>query len=73
MNRSIPLKYQELSISERIKLVEDIWDSIALDQGALPLTPSQKNELQKRLDAYFETGNPGELAKQAIGDIRNKL
>ena len=29
-------KLQQLTVDERIKLVEDLWDSIAADQGALP-------------------------------------
>ncbi len=41
-----------LPINERIKLVEDIWDSIAADQTALPITEAQKKELEKRLKAY---------------------
>jgi len=34
-----------LSISERIQLAEDIWDSIAADQNAVEITDMQKNEL----------------------------
>jgi len=34
-------KLQELPLNERIKLVEDLWDSIAADQKALPLTPAR--------------------------------
>ncbi len=41
-----------LPINGRIKLVEDIWDSIAADQTALPITEAQKKELEKRLKAY---------------------
>jgi putative addiction module component (TIGR02574 family) len=39
------MKPQKLPVEERIKLVEDIWDSIAADQQALPLTAEQKDEL----------------------------
>jgi putative addiction module component (TIGR02574 family) len=61
-----------LPIVERIQLVEDLWDSIASDQGALPLTDAQKTELDRRLDAY----NPeckGRKANEAILDIRKRL
>jgi putative addiction module component (TIGR02574 family) len=48
----------KLSVAERIQLVEDIWDSIAADPDALPLTPEQREELDRRLaDA---DANPGE-------------
>ena len=39
----------ELSVSERIRLVEDIWDSIAADSQSQPLTQSQREELDRRL------------------------
>ena len=42
----------KLPVQERLKLVESIWDSIAEFPEALDLTESQKNELDRRLDAY---------------------
>ena len=38
-------KLQQLTVDERIKLVEDLWDSIAADQDALPITADQRIEL----------------------------
>ena len=66
-------KLLELPIDERIKLVEDLWDSIAADQQALPLTPEQRAELDRRLDAYESDKNPGRLASEAIADLRRRL
>jgi putative addiction module component (TIGR02574 family) len=40
-------------------LVEDIWDSIAADSAALPLTDVQREELDRRL-AEHET-NPDDV------------
>ncbi|HEV2803617.1 MAG TPA: addiction module protein [Chthoniobacterales bacterium] len=42
----------ELSVSERIQLVEEIWDSIAAVPQATPLTPAQREELGRRLEDY---------------------
>jgi putative addiction module component (TIGR02574 family) len=47
-----------LSVPERIQLVEDIWDSIAEVPESVALTAEQKEELDRRLDAYHL--NPGE-------------
>lgn len=66
-------KLQELPIEERIKLVEDLWDSIAADQKALPLTPEQKAELDRRLDAYTIDKNRGRVAADVVADIRRRL
>ncbi|MCA9501050.1 MAG: addiction module protein, partial [Nitrospira sp.] len=37
-------------IEERLALVEEIWDSIATDSAAVPLTEAQRAELQKRIE-----------------------
>ena len=64
---------RELPLAERIKLVEDLWDSIAADQNALPLTPEQRVELDRRLDAYEADGDNGRKAEEAVAEIREKL
>lgn len=66
-------KLRELPIDERIKLVEDLWDSIAAEQQALGLTPEQQDELDRRLDAFERDQNPGRLASDAMKDIRRRL
>ncbi|WP_024336144.1 addiction module protein [Desulfotignum balticum] len=64
---------RELPISERIRIVEDIWDSIAADQSVLPLTKEQRKELDGRLAAYKADGIKGRIAKDVIADIRKRL
>ncbi len=66
-------KLQELPVEERIRLVEDLWDSIAADQEALRLTIEQKAELDRRLDAYESNGDRGRLATDVVADVRRKL
>jgi putative addiction module component (TIGR02574 family) len=43
------LGIDRLPIEERLTLVEEIWDSIAADSGAVPLTEAQRIELEKRI------------------------
>jgi putative addiction module component (TIGR02574 family) len=50
---------KELSIPEKILLVEDLWDSIAADASVMPIPESHKSELRRRL-AMFEN-HPGDL------------
>ena len=60
----------ELSVSERIELVQDIWDSIAQIPVTLELDESQKKELRSRLAHYRanpETGISWDDLKEKIG------
>jgi putative addiction module component (TIGR02574 family) len=41
-----------LPVGERIKLVEDIWDSIAAVPDAVALTAEQTDEIGRRLEDY---------------------
>ena len=69
----LPSDFQRLSIPERIALAQALWDSIAADQGALPMTADQKTELDRRLNAYAVDKNRGRPAADAIRDIRRQL
>jgi putative addiction module component (TIGR02574 family) len=64
---------RELPIDQRVRLVEDLWDSIAADQTALPLTDWQCEELNRRLDAYEADGDQGRPAEDVLTDIRKRL
>lgn len=66
-------KLRNLTIEQRMRLVEDLWDSIAADQRALPLTDEQRAELDRRLDAFDADGKAGRPATEAVADIRRRL
>jgi putative addiction module component (TIGR02574 family) len=66
-------KLRQLTVDERIKLVEDLWDSIAADQAALPITADQRTELDRRLNVYAVDKNRGQPAAEGVRDIRRKL
>ncbi len=59
----------QLSVAERIQLVEDIWDSIATVPEAVSLTEEQQAELERRLEAYQANPSEGIL----WNDLKNKL
>lgn len=64
---------RDLPVDQRIRLVEELWDSIAADQEALPLTDEQRAELDRRLDAYEVDGERERPAALVIADIRKRL
>jgi putative addiction module component (TIGR02574 family) len=41
-----------LSVDERIRLVEAVWDGIAAEQPTPQLTQPQKQELRRRFDGH---------------------
>lgn len=49
----------EMSVAERIQIVEDIWDSIALSPESLPITETERRELDSRLKSHAENPNEG--------------
>jgi len=49
----------ELPVSERLKLVEAIWDSIADAPEALELSDAQRSELDRRLEEYERNPSSG--------------
>jgi putative addiction module component (TIGR02574 family) len=57
-------------IAERLKLVEELWDSIASQPGSVPLTDRQRHELDSRLEQYHlnpDLGSSWEDVKQRLG------
>ena len=49
----------QMSVAERIQLAEDIWDSISAVPEALPLTNAERQELDRRLEAYAQNPDEG--------------
>jgi putative addiction module component (TIGR02574 family) len=48
-----------LEKSEKLQLVEDLWDSIAAEPESVPVTEWQKAELQRRKQKYSKNPNSG--------------
>jgi putative addiction module component (TIGR02574 family) len=63
-----------LSVDERIRLIEAVWDTIAAEPDRLELTDAQREELDRRLAAYAESPDctiPWEDVKaQALARVR---
>jgi len=49
------LGIERLGIEERLTLVEELWDSIATDSSAVPLTEAQRAELDRRIAEHEAT------------------
>ena len=62
-------KIFEMSVAQRILLVEEIWDSIAENPEAVPLTDNQKIELERRLNSYYENPETG----SSWGEVKRRI
>ncbi|HLQ27411.1 MAG TPA: addiction module protein [Acidiferrobacterales bacterium] len=53
------LGIERIGIEERLRLVEELWDSIAADSSAVPLTEAQRTELDRRIAEH--EANPDDV------------
>jgi len=59
---------KKLSVSEKILIVEDIWDSIVKKNEYPALTEAQCKELSRRIDSYHS----GSFEGRTWEDIKNQ-
>lgn len=63
------LGIDRLGVEDRLALVEELWDSIAADSSALPLTPEQIRELERRLAVH--EASPEDVV--TLADVRASI
>ncbi len=59
----------QLTVPEKILLLEDLWDSIAADDASVPVPGSHREELDRRLAEYEK--NPGHLL--TLEELRGRV
>lgn len=59
MNTKELAKILELSVAQRLLIMEQIWDSITDCPECIPLSDSRKQELDVRLNAFYENPKAG--------------
>jgi len=60
---------RSLELSEKLLLVEDIWDSIAFSNSVIPMPMWQKQELDRRYNEYKK----GKLELHDWEEVHKKL
>jgi len=53
------MNIQELSVSDRIRMAEELWDSILDDQASIEVTDAQKQILEQRIKSYSSSPSEG--------------
>lgn len=67
------LGIDQLSVAERILLVQEIWDSIADQEDELPLTDAQREDLKRRLAAYEANPKAGSTWEEVGKRLREQI
>jgi putative addiction module component (TIGR02574 family) len=60
---------ETLPVSERVQLVEDLWDSIARSNADIPIPQWQKDELERRKQSFLRNQDSGQTWNQVKQDI----
>lgn len=60
MNSLFSEQILSLTVTEKLQLIAEIWDSVVIQAEQIPLSQSQKQELERRLSSYQELENQGD-------------
>ncbi len=59
-----------LSLEERLQLLDELWESLSRTAEAIPLTSAQRAELDRRLDELEREGPAGIPWEDVLRQIR---
>jgi putative addiction module component (TIGR02574 family) len=70
MKRDLVEDILKMSLEERVRLVEVIWDSIAASRESVCLTDWQRRELDRRLAEFESDPDSGSSFEDVLARIR---
>lgn len=65
----LPKEIRSLSVADRLRLIEEVWDSLAETPEAIPVTDAQRKELARRRRIHAR--NPS--AAKPWAEVRARL
>ncbi len=66
------LNIGDLTPEERLRLIEELWDSLNEAPESMPLTNAQREELDRRLDDLERSGPQGIPWDDVLQQIRSR-
>jgi putative addiction module component (TIGR02574 family) len=63
----------KLPLSQRLELVQDLWDSIAAEQQGPVATPKEQRLVAERLEAFRQDGHTGEDALRVLEELEQAI
>jgi len=70
MGKASALDITELSRNEKLELLDRLWENLGQDPEALPMTSSQREELDRRLDELEDEGPTGLSWNEVVAQAR---
>jgi len=64
------INIDDLNPEERLRMIEELWDSLSDQPGSVPLTDAQRQELDRRLDDLERSGPEGIPWEKVLEQIR---
>ena len=64
------INIDDLNPEERLRMIEELWDSLSEQPGNVPLTDEQRQELDRRLDDLERSGPKGIPWEEVLEQIR---
>jgi putative addiction module component (TIGR02574 family) len=61
-----------LSVSERLDLMDDIWETLTPNPDAIPLPDWHTAEIKRRLASLAADGNRGRLADEVFAELKQR-
>jgi putative addiction module component (TIGR02574 family) len=61
-----------LSFEERLRLLDELWESLSRTPDAIPMTEAQREELDRRLDELDRDGPIGIPWQEVLQRIRGR-
>ena len=62
-----------LSVEDRLRLLDEIWESLSASPEQIPLPEWHLEEIRRRVAAFEADGNPGRPAEEVFADLKRRL
>jgi putative addiction module component (TIGR02574 family) len=69
---AFPKDLLNLSVDDRLQLLDELWESIRREPDSLPLTDEQKSELDRRLEEHQRDPEAAEPWPAVMEKIRDR-
>ena len=66
------INIDDLNPEERLRMIEELWDSLSEHSGSVPPSDAQRLELDRRLDDLERSGPEGIPWEEVLEQIRSR-